>query len=363
MINKHINLLLSKQKTKNKRKQKMKTKIKSLTKDLTGEHETIRANRLSNREVVFTSSVQYSETAASSTSTKDSLIGPIKCDESLQKIDDPAVSASIASFTNENENFLSNESAMHTDVDDTALSQYELDVMSRYLKDLSENDDIDSDEVAIDVHALVQNVNNNIKNNVDEQLSKALSCHVIGCSSSDDDDGQKTTLNDHIDPTAILSNNQSDFESSNASSLIPVTDHADHTTDDSHCIQTSRQIGFDQNNQSNTAINQYTNNVCAADSILVNNNNDFNNNNLRISNQSGTNQSGSNIATTSTNSTTNRNTNRRFCDNINNNQRANTTRTHQNRLFGENLPIVVGITSCVWGLFFYAVKNLYSDLT
>lgn len=304
-----------------------------------GEHDTIRANRLSNREVLLTSTATHYPSAESNSG----LLRPFKVSTEQEHLEsnDEQTSSILGSDIDESDN---------DRTDDVSLSQYELDVVNRYLKDFCENEVIDSD--AHDDH------DQNVINNIDEQLAKALSIQIDCC-----DDGHTQLLTDidhgsNISKSSnLLIDSQSDVSSS--TSLLPVSDHADHTTDESRCSQTSRQIGFDQNNQSNTTATNtnYTNNaaqsVCA-DRILANNN-DFNNNNIRLSN-SDSDQSAVSIAFA-----TNRNTsNNRFRENS---QRPNPSSTTNPRLFGDNLPIIVGITSCVWGLFFYAVKSLYSDLT
>lgn len=370
--------------------------------------QKIRANRLSNREVML-SAVVFQNMNMPSTSSA-SLSGGYKCgnwlpssvssgtgersnDRSEQSSNQASASASIAESLSSSSaaaaaaavaseaamiNHLSSplksdadESETNND-DDLSLSQYELDIMNKYLNDMCDSDEsYEQDEI--------------IGENLDEQLAIALSIHI-----DNGNDGthakqteQLVNATDHYNGIHVESDIQSQSHSQDASSSSSTDQHQHqqqqqanvlshpssnaNANDDIQCTQASRQSEFDQSNQSNAMINQTMQcNIHESDT-----HDDVNNNNISSLNsnigyshstvhsieqqQFGYNGNSNNNHQTSDS--------RRHCDNNNRNRTNPFSSNSDTNRITSNLPIIVGITSCVWGLFFYAAKSFYSDLT
>lgn len=256
-------------------------------KDMNKENEQIRANRLSNREVVLSSAAR-ALTHTSSTS----------------HVNEPKPSIPMASCSTTNRTKIIDtitdqspptpDQIPNTDEDDEYLSQYEIDIVNKYLNEL---DDDDGDALVasdLGINAIIQSSHANANEDA----------------TSDDESEQRSVI-EVIDTMAVQA-------------------HDNHVIIDntSQCNQTSRRtISFEQANQANA------------------NNADVNNNNTSLAG----------IASNPSDGQQNRSSQRhRFCEP---NRRTNTNATNM------NLPIIVGITSCVWGLCLFAMKSFYSDLT
>lgn len=260
-------------------------------KDMNKENEQIRANRLSNREVVLSSAARaltHTPSASHISESKPNIPMASCSTTNRTKIIDTA---------NDQSPPTANKIA-NADEDEQYLSQYEIDIVNKYLNELGDDDDDDDGDalVASDlgINSILQSSHANA--NVDD--------------TSDDESEQRSVI-EVIDVMAVQSH-----------------DNDAIIDNDSQCNQTSRRtISFEQPNQANA------------------NNADVNNNNMSLIG----------IASNPSDGQQNRSSQRhRFCEP---NRRTNTNATNM------NLPIIVGITSCVWGLCLFAMKSFYSDLT
>lgn len=279
---------------------------------MSGENEPIRANRLSNREVLFTPAAHNINMPSTSTAyeTTKQMIAKLEQTDSIEKIEDESDEPSTNKFNSNIDEMTTTTTTTNTD-DDLSLSQYELDIVNKYLNELGESDE-DHDHNDINLNETFNNELPNTLSNVQENTEQNVSVDELV---NDSDE-----MNTYIKSQDVSTVTPKPFTSSHAD---------DNTIDTGRFTSTSRQIGFHQ---------QYRNN-------------DVNNNNIRLC-------SGS----TQNNSIGHMNENSQRCDN--NNRRTNTNNLNANHnSFAANLPIMVGITSCVWGLFYFAVKSLYSDMT
>lgn len=374
--------------------------------DLSSENEQpIRANRLSNREVMLSAAVlqninmpstsaavsggykrtnrRLSSSVSSEATTYD------KSEQSSNQTSSAAAvtTSSSASAAAAVANCVSSPSKSNADESDTndelSLSQYELDIVNKYLNELCDSDESnDQNEI--------------VKEKLDEQLAIVSSI----CIDSGEDDGATSIAkqtdrminidNDQCNGIHIESDtstqSQSQIHSLDAStSSTGMQQHSfshpciianANANDEMQCTQTSRQSGFDQPNQSYAMINQtmQRNTIETAHSPSHHHtHNDVNNNNISLSSNIGSHSDRSiDHRRYNNNNANNQNNNnhhqtsdsRRHCDNNSNmRSRTNPNATNDSNRISANLPIIVGIASCVWGLFFYAAKSFYSDLT
>lgn len=192
--------------------------------------------------------------------------------------------------------------------DELSLSQYELDIVNKYLTELGDSDEHSGRNELDDQLPIAQDHSNDRSEPIEsESLSQSLSL------------------------SHAASTSQQPEPNANANA---------HATDEIRCTQTSRPFEFDQANQSSAMINHRITEPAPIDT-----HNDVNNNNIRLSSDIDSHR----ISPP---------TYSRHCDN---NRRTNTNPLSTR--INANLPIMVGITSCIWGLFIYAVKSFYSDLT
>lgn len=324
-------------------------------KDLSCDNEPIRASRLSNREVVLSAAGLYNFNAPSSPSTSgeyknkrrlSSISGgtALKAIERMQdrsnQIAAYYISTASKSSDDEidaiNDNDIDNDNHNDTTNDDISLSQYELDVVNKYLNELS-NCDQDENESNDHDENLSEIPNEQLTGNIDS-CDDLLRHQNDQCNLFDMSVGLKPkTQLQSISP----SQSQSQYQDT-PSSLEPLL--ISNKNDEIQCTQTSRPFGFDQSNQSNAMINQNRN----ADSGHTHN--DVNNNNISLSSSTDSHMIGRNRYPSG---------HRRYGSN----RTTNTNAMNNNNRISSNLPIIVGITSCVWGLLLYAVKSFYSDLT
>lgn len=376
-----------------------KTKIvpsKSLL-DFGTEKESIRASRLSNREVMLSSTAvlhNMNLPSSSSSASIDYLIRnrkPCASNKRGQSITDQSnamvkakqttstcqsnhnTSKSSADDTEAETNSSSNIDNDSNDQDNTDLSQYELDIVNKYLNEMSSSNDESND---YDKN-ISENQNENQLNSIE---SSSMNSHhssggdggsgsgtdSINDNKNNTQSNQSNRLNtndqcstadvsiesDVESPTQSQSQSQShDASTSAMQQSFPVSSASDEIR---ACTQTSRQIVFDQTNQIDAMINptRYTD-------YLGHTHNDVNNNNLSLS-------SNNNNNTNTTNHTDSHSSNqgRHYSSERRHYGMTGRTNPTSNRLTITNIPIIVGITSCVWGLFFYAVKCFFfSDLT
>lgn len=329
--------------------------------------ESIRASRLSNREVMLSStallhnmnlpsssssaSIDYlvrnrkpstsykSEQSMSDRSHNDAAVTKAKQSTSTARSKASTTTDDTEADTNSSSNIDNDDQ----DNSDLSLSQYELDIVNKYLNEMSSSNDESND---FDKHnSEMPSDNQSHRSSLDGGGSNSIKSNQSHTADvSIESDGDSSTQ----------SQSQSQSQSHDASTsamqqqLFPVSSASDEIR---ACIQTSRQIVFDQTNQIDAMINptRYTD-------YLGHTHNDVNNNNLSLSSNN-----------TNTNATTNNNNNHTDSHSSNHGRHYSSERQYgmtSNRLTIANLPIIVGITSCVWGLFFYAVKCLFfSDLT
>lgn len=312
---------------------------------MSGEKEPIRASRLSNREVMLSAAVLHSLNQPSTS-------GQNKCENRLSSISSEAIDKSTdktessskqttADMTSPSK---SNTDDTETNIDDElSLSQYELDIVNKYLNQLDDSDE-SNDEI--------------VSEKLDEQLAIASSIdssdelnHINA--TIDQCNGIDKSIDSDAQSESIEKSSQISSSSSSLQQPPSSVSYANaNAIDEMQCTQTSRQFGMID--PENAMINQTIRNTESAHSHY-DTHNDVNNNNISLS---------SNVANQSLAHGRYTNDSQRHCDN-NNMRRTNQNRTASSNInrITANLPIVVGITSCVWGLFFYAVKSLYSDLT
>lgn len=333
---------------------------------MSNENEPIRANRLSNREVMLSAAVLHNMNMPSSSTSADYTINinqiSRKSSAAGQSDDKNAAHASNQASICVNSSrppstsmtTMSSKSSADDETDtasngndELSLSQYELDIVNKYLNEICSSDESNDQEKSI-------------SEMIDEQLINVTSNNL---SSGDDDDESQPhsnyadRLNDNDHSSTLDMSIESDFETQSQSqdarsSATPQPfSVSTNTNDEIQCTeQTSRQIGFDQSIHINAMINQ-ENRYNTYD--LGHTLNDVNNNNISLSSNT----------TDSHNVDQGRYSSggRTPCSNYGT---TNPIMTRDNQLrTSANIPIIVGIASCVWGLFFYAVKSFYSDLT
>lgn len=361
---------------------------------MSGENEPIRANRLSNREVMLSAAGLYNinmpstsggggyndyytyGNRLSSVSSNEITSDQSKCEQSSNDVA-TASSSSVPANRVNNSTSTSNADETDTNVDDDelSLSQYELDIVNKYLNEMCDSDDhaqnVVSDEENQFDDGLAIKTSSNDDGNKSMMITKQNDnlvivdqCNVVKSQSPSQ---SQSTVSMQNASTSSTSTSSSLSSSSVQPTLLAVSNA--NATDDMQYTQTSRQSGFDQ---SNAIINQIMqNNISSATHSHIDTHNDVNNNNISLSSIANNNQStaASEAATTPPPTHGQRqctNDSRRPCNNNssnNNNRRTNPNSSSYNNRISANLPIVVGITSCIWGLFFYAVKSFYSDLT
>lgn len=349
---------------------------------MSSENEPIRASRLSNREVMLSAAVLHNMNVPSSSTSGDyfnsNRMSSVSYNGGQQSYGRTAseTSTSVAATTmttttatsmtsvkpNQASNCVSSTSKSSVDDtdtnsndndDDMSISQYELDIVNKYLNELCSSDESNDQEKSI-------------SENVDEQLTNVMKNQTFHVSCSDDDESlpnqmhrfsdQCTDQSSTLDLLSIESESesqtrqslyQSQVASSSSSMQQPL--HVSTANDEIQCTQgTSRQIGFDQSIRISAMINQNRSNT-----DLGQTHNDVNNNNIRLS---------SSTTTESHRIDPGRYSSGR--NNCSNYGRTNPIMTRDNiNRTSANIPIIVGIASCVWGLFFYAVKSFYSDFT
>lgn len=370
--------------------------------DMCKNKESIRASRLSNREVMLSSTAllhNMNLPSSSSSASIDYLVrnrkpctsnrseqsmasdqsnGMVKAKPSTTSTSTSASNKSSAADdteadTNSSSNINDNDNDSNDqDNTDLSLSQYELDIVNKYLNEMSSSNDESND---YDKNISESNHNENQLTSIE---SSSMNSHRSSLDGGDSGSGHHNTqsnrsnVNDQCttadvsiesdgeSPTQSQTQTQSqsqsqshDASTSAMQQLLPVSSASNEIR---ACIQTSRQIVFDRTNQIDAMINptRYTD-------YLGHTHNDVNNNNLSLSSNN-----------TNTNTNTNNHTDHSYSSNHgrhysserNYGMTADRTSPTGNRFTISNLPIIVGITSCVWGLFFYAVKCLFfSDLT
>lgn len=345
--------------------------IKSMRKDLSCENEPIRASRLSNREVMLSAAVLHNlNTPSSSTSGEyrnNRRLSSVSSGTALRSNDRilerpnqrPANCINRASIStedgtdasndNDNENENDNDNDNDTTNDDISLSQYELDVVNKYLNELCNCDQDENESNDLDVN-LSEQLTGSIDSSDDSLQNQTDQCNLIDMSVELKPQTQFQTQTQTQTQSQTLSQSQSQSLTQSQyqdtpSSLAPFL--ISSKNDEIQCTQTSRPFGFDQSNQSNQSnamINQNRN----ADSGHTHN--DVNNNNISLS---------SNTDSHTVSQHRYSSGHRRYGSNLTTNTNA---MSNSNRI-SANLPIIVGITSCVWGLLLYAVKSFYSDFT
>lgn len=197
------------------------------------------------------------------------------------------------------------------DDDDEYLSQYEIDIVNKYLNELGDADEcIESDEL------------NDGSESTDG--SDGYRAHVASAGDSSDDESEQRSVLEVVDSDAP----------STATAAMTAT-HAVNASADSDsgsngasanagpCTQTSRP-SIDPEHANNA---------------------DVNNNNTSLIGH----------ASNPSDGQQNRGVGQRFSE--------PNRRTNSSANANMNLPMIVGITSCVWGLCLYAMKSIYSDLT
>lgn len=282
--------------------------------------------------------------SGTTTTTTTTSMTSVKPNQASNCVSSTSKSSVDDTDTNSNENENEND-------DDMSISQYELDIVNKYLNELCSSDESNDQEKSI-------------SENVDEQLTNVTK-NTFHVSCSDDDESlpnqmyrfsdQCTDQSSTLDLLSIESESESQSLSqsqvaSSSSSMQQQPSPVSTANDEIQCTQgTSRQIGFDQSIRISAMINQNRSNT-----DLGQTHNDVNNNNIRLS-SSNTTESHHNDPGLRYSS------GRNHCSNYG---RTNPIMTRDNiNRTSANIPIIVGIASCVWGLFFYAVKSFYSDLT
>lgn len=341
-------------------------------KDLSNENEPIRASRLSNREVMLSAAVLHNMNMPSSSTSgdynistnrmssisskpghtwNDKIGGRRASNQAVNCVNSSTTSASTtASKSSVNDDETDTNS---NDNDDLSISQYELDIVNKYLNELCSSDESNDQEKSISENIDEQLINVVTSNNVsggddDESQSQSPPNQIYRLNAND----QCSTLDMSIESdteSQSLSQSQSQDARSVQPQPFPVSNSS--ANDEIQCtVQTSRQLGFDQSIQINAMINQ-PNRYNTYD--LGHTLNDVNNNNISLSSNT--------MDSHNVNQGLYSSGGRRPCSNYG---RTNPIQTRDNQLrTSANIPIIVGIASCVWGLFFYAVKSFYSDLT
>lgn len=389
---------------------------------MSGEKEPIRANRLSNREVMLSSaalrninmpststsgdyinsnrisSVSSELTDKSSgkrrfgtnTSTSTSASANASVNAS-QTTNGDSISGSMSSSSSIPQSNADHKCDANTD-DDLSLSQYELDIMNKYLNELCDSDESNEHDETISENLDEQlaiarssisidsgdsslnqspsdlvNVNVPQSNEIESEspsLSLSQSQSQSQCEPKSQSQSQfEKTESQSLDASSLSSSPPSPSLSASAQQPIQVSNlnanaiqnQNPNPNDAIRCTQTSRQLEFDQPFQSNAMLNQNRN--TQMDNTHIDTHHDVNNNNnLSLNSNIMGQQSSSNNISGQSRLTSGR----RYC---NNNRRTNTNTPSDSNRITANLPIVVGITSCIWGLFFYAAKSFYSDFT
>lgn len=351
------------------------------------EKESIRASRLSNREVMLSSTAALhnmnlpsSSTSASvdylirsrmpcssfksgqSTSTQSSEPAkPLTSSCMGSKDTDADDEDDIEAETNSNNNIENSDQDTATDL---SLSQYELDIVNKYLNEINNDDGNDDEKICSDSEQLNSSsmadnvddghndnsidVNSNAQPIDSDQMNACDPCSTAADVSIESDGGSPMQSQSHDDASTSTQQQQQQPQQ-----LFPVSSANEEIR---ACTQTSRQIVFDQtSHQIDAMINPIRNT-----DYLGHTHNDVNNNNLSLS----SNNNNHNQNNNQTDSHRTLNQGMHYSSERRHYGMTGRTNPISNRLTITNIPIIVGLTSCVWGLFFYAVKCFFfSDLT
>lgn len=280
--------------------------------DTNKENEQIRANRLSNREVVLSSvarglinspsttyvneckNTNMPPTASCSTNYQMANIEVATGDQNMHAID--KISANV----------------VDADADDEQiLSQYEIDIVNKYLNELCDGDDSDGDVVGVALTA-----DGRVNDSSDDESEQRSVIEVLDANASDTWQASDKAMTVHA---YDVDADESTADTDDSRSTARTTSRRSHL----RCVQT---------NQANA------------------NNADVNNNNMSLISIASNPSVGHAVAA----DTTAGQRANRFSEP---NRRTNTNAANM------NLPMIVGITSCVWGLCLFAMKSLYSDVT
>lgn len=339
------------------------------------EKESIRASRLSNREVMLSSTAALHNMNLPSSSTSASVdylirnrmpCASFKSGQSITMQSSEPLTAKpltsscksskdtdaddeddIEAETNSNNNMENSDLDTATDL---SLSQYELDIVNKYLNEINNDDEkIYSESEQLNSSSMANNVDDaHNDNSIDvnsDQMDACDPCSTAADVSIESDGESPIQSQSHDDASTSTQQQQQQ--------LFPVSSANEEIR---ACTQTSRQIVFDHtSNQIDAMINPIRNT-----DYLGHTHNDVNNNNLSLS--SNNNNQNNNHNQTDSHRTLNQGIH--YSSERQHYGMTGRTNPISNRLTITNIPIIVGLTSCVWGLFFYAVKCFfYSDLT
>lgn len=358
--------------------------------------ESIRASRLSNREVMLSSTAvlhNMNLPSSSSSASVDYLIrnrtpcATFRRSQSITDQSNELLKAKLAmacASSNRTVKSSTDDDDTETDTDtasassntenndqdnndtDLSLSQYELDIVNKYLNEMtSSNDECNEHDQSNSENRNVQSMelspssvhdgggggDDDSSGNIGDCTTKDAQADQCTHSIGSVDQANTADVSIESDSESPTQSQSHDASTPPMQQLCPVSSANDEIR---ACTQPSRQIVFDQINQIDAMINpiRYTD-------YLGHTHNDVNNNNLSLSSHT-TNHTNNNNHTDSQSA----NQGRHYSSERRHYGMAGRTNPISNRLTITNLPIIVGITSCVWGLFFYAVKCFfYSDLT